>query len=146
LKKQSGTSFKIIKNMKNVQLDTIFTYHNEIAIGDVGSPVRVDDFQHLVMMIDAQTSPSFNIMFQGSISDGVPAFGSARSATNLWEYIYVTDLESGSTARGDNGIGFSAADYRLVKFPVVGLKWVNIEIDQYSTGSPTITLLKTNNA
>jgi hypothetical protein len=130
--------------MKNSQIDTLYFSTNPTE-GGVGNTVRIDDFQHIVLELSLNGTASMRLHIQGSVQESAPTFSSARSDTNHWEYIYVTDLQSGSNVAGDTGFTFAAADYRLLKLGPVALKWVNVVITEFDTGSPSIKVFKSNN-
>lgn len=113
-----------------------------------GNPVNCADYRFAMVSFatDGGGTADLTVQFQGAISDGAtaeksPAFGSAQSVTNMWDYVEVIDMEDGAAIDGDTGVapkGAPADDYRLFQVNVDGLKYFNARITTYAAGSLTI--------
>ena len=111
-----------------------------------GTPVNVSDYQYISVSLatDGGGDGAMTINFQGAISDGAtkgqtPAFGSAQSVTNMWDYVESIDREDGTVIDGDTGVAKAGADdYRLFQINIDGLKYFNAELTAWSAGEVTV--------
>lgn len=114
-----------------------------------GTNVYVRDFRNAIFFVatDGGADAALTIKFQGSIGKGIstanreesPAFGSAQSVTNQWDYIEVIDLEDGSAIDGDTGISVAGADdYRMFEAQINGLDWLNVSVTARTEGEVTV--------
>lgn len=111
-----------------------------------GLALLVDDFQHVLLTLSSASSANFTIKFQASNSDTCPAFGSAQSVTNRWDYIQVKDLQSGTAIGGDTGVAFAGTDdVRLFEVNSSGQKWICATITARAAGTVTLTAKAFNN-
>lgn len=101
-----------------------------------GVAIECKDYRHLVLSI-AATAFTGTIKVQASISNDAPAFGSAQSATNMWDYVQCVDLQSGLAIDGDTGITVSGAsnDFRLVEVNTNGLEWITVTATAKTAGA-----------
>jgi ABC-type Fe2+-enterobactin transport system substrate-binding protein len=114
---------------------------NEKAATGIGTPMSVPDFQHLIMTLSTSASANFTIKFQGSFADVCPAFGSAQSDTNRWDYVQIKDLQNNSAIDGDTGVAFAGSDdVRQFEINTNGLKWVCPVITAYAAGKVSVRL------
>jgi len=121
--------------MRNVVNYTMFSAE---AKADTSKAIMCEDFRHVVFSLSSATNATFTIKFQGSISVDAPSFDAAQSVTNQWDYIEVTDLESGSTADGATGVAFTDDDVKLEEANIDGLRWVCATITAYTDGAITL--------
>lgn len=108
-----------------------------------GKAILVEDFKNCVFSFatDGGGDAALTVKFQGSIQDTCPAFGSAQSVTNHWDYVEVVDLEDGTAIDGDTGVAVASADdYRLLEANINGLKWINAVVTARSAGEVTIKM------
>ncbi len=109
-----------------------------------GLAIFCRDFRHAILTFetDGGSDANFTVKFQGAISavdNAAPAFGSAASVTNMWDYIEVVDLEDGATINGDTGISVAGADdYRIVEMNTNGLEYLNARVTARSAGEVTV--------
>lgn len=104
-----------------------------------GVAMKVTDWEHILITLSSQDSANFTVKFQGSHSDTCPAFGSAQSATNEWDYIQIKDYQNNSAIDGDTGVAFAGTDdVRLFEFNTNGLNWVTATITARSAGSANV--------
>lgn len=105
-----------------------------------GTSLLVEDFIHIILAIHTASSANLTVKVQGSIQDTEPAWGSAQSPTNKWDYVQLKDLEDGSSLDGDNGFAVAGTDdNRLFEVNVNGLKWLNLIVTARAAGSVTAT-------
>ena len=122
---------------------TIFNAQGSTA---TGIAVLCEDYRHVIFSLatDGGSDASFTIKFQGAIDEGAttdsaPAFGSAQTVTNHWDYIEVIDLQSGTAIDGDTGVAVAGADdYRLFEANINGLKYVCARLTAYAEGEITV--------
>jgi hypothetical protein len=101
-----------------------------------GRTIDVRDFRHLVLSF-AFTAFTGTVKISGSIEDTAPAFGSAQSATNMWDYVQSVDLQSGLAIDGDTGIAVAGAssDFRLVEVNTNGLAYITVTATAKTAGA-----------
>jgi len=121
------------------------------AKGATGAGIAIPcrDYRHAIFSFatDGGGDAALTVKFQGSIGAGVkpnvintaPAFGSAQSVTNHWDYIEVIDLEDGSAIDGDTGVAVATADnYRLLEANINGLDFVCAVVTARTAGEVTV--------
>jgi hypothetical protein len=104
------------------------------AATGIGSAILVENFDHIGLTLASDTNATFTVKVQGSQQNTLPAFESAQSATNQWDYVQVKDLEDGSAIDGDTGIAFTDDDVRQFEVNTNGLRWVNVVVTAYTDG------------
>jgi len=126
-----------------------YTILNAQASAASGIAIPCEDYRHAVFFFatDGGGDANLTVKFQGSIGKGIsaanmettPTFSSAASVTNMWEYIEVIDLQSGSAIDGDTGIAVAAADdYRMAEANINGLKYLCATVTARSAGEVTV--------
>jgi hypothetical protein len=108
------------------------------AATGVGTTQDVSDYRHIILMVATASSANLTVKFQGSAEGSAPAFGSAQSVTNHWDYIEIKDLQDGSAIDGDAGISVAGTDdVRLFEVNTNGLRWFNASVTARAAGSVT---------
>lgn len=101
-----------------------------VTAAAAGAPMNVQGKQHAIIEVSTLgvgAGESVTLKFAAANSETCPAFGSAQSTTNKWDYIQVIDLEDGSAIDGDTGITISAADdVRRFEVQSNGANWINV--------------------
>lgn len=110
----------------------------------VGTPFNCRDFKHIIVAVSAAANSTLTFKFQGSIgvsatSAGSPAFATAQSITNHWDYVAAYDLQSpGTVITGDTGVSFNndtvVNNTRLYMINTDALSWFNIEVTSWTDG------------
>lgn len=114
--------------------DIIKILDGAVATGGVNGQL-VENFQHLMLSIDMDDTPTATVKVQGSIADEEPTWTSASDKDNQWSYIQLKDLADGSTVNGATGVSSSgSAVSRLFEVNINGLKWLNVIVTDYSAG------------
>lgn len=114
--------------------DIIKILDGAVATGGVNAQL-VENFQHLMLSIDMDDTPTMTLKVQGSIADAEPVWTDASSKTNQWSYIQIKDLADASTVNGATGVASSGtAVSRLFEVNVNGLKWLNVIVTAYTAG------------
>ena len=118
---------------------------NEQDATGVGLSFNCRDFKHIMVAVSGAANSTLTFKFQGSIgtsasSPDAPAFASAQSITNHWDYVAAYDLQSpGSVITGDTGVSLNndtvANNTRLYVINTDGLSWFNIEVTSWTDGS-----------
>ena len=104
------------------------TILNAKGADGVWNNILVQDFSHCVFSYatDGGTDAALTVNFQGSIQDTCPDFAVWQSVTNMWDYIEVIDLNTGSAIDWDTWVSVATNDdYRLFEANINGLKWIN---------------------
>jgi len=99
------------------------------------------DFWNNVFSIatDGWGTAALTVKFQWSSSVVKPNFDAAQSATNMWDYIEVIDLQDWTAINWDTWISVATADdYRQVEANINGLKWVTANVTAITAGSVTV--------
>ncbi len=129
--------------------------HKQIQLFDakgataVSEAINVRDYRHIVIAISAAVNSTLSYKFQGSAMDTAPAFGSAQSVTNLWDYVSVFDLNTPSTGiNGDTGVDLNndtvANNTHLYEVNTDLLQWFSLQISAWTDGSLTAYLIAAN--
>lgn len=119
------------------------------AATGIGNWVLVEGYRHLTASIDMAASANLTIKCVGSIGKGgattvttredAPDPTATQSATNMYDYIEMIDLQSGADIDGDTGIAPAGTnDHRIVNINTDGLKWINFYITARSAGNATV--------
>jgi hypothetical protein len=107
----------------------------------VWNTLTVQDFSNCVFSYatDGGWDAALTVKFQGSISETAPNFAAAQSVTNMWDYIEVIDLNTGSAIDWDTWVAVATADdYRLFEANINGLKWMNAVVTARTAWEITI--------
>ena len=79
---------------------------------------------------------------------GLTAFapGTAKSVSNLWDYIDIIDFEDGASIDGDTGLTFvNADDVRQFSVNVDSIDWLAFETSSVTDGDVNILVFGYNN-
>ena len=128
-----------------------YTILNAQGSAASGVAIPCEDFRHAIFFFatDGGSDAALTVKFQGSLGKGrapdtrdvSPAFGSAQSVTNMWDYIEVIDLEDGSAIDGDTGVSVATADdYRMLEANINGLKYICATVTARTAGEVTVTV------
>jgi len=127
-----------------------YTVLNAKGATGAGIAVPCGDFRHAIFYFatDGGGDAALTVKFQGSIGKGIgsnmdvaPAFGSAASVTNMWDYIEVVDLEDGAAIDGDTGISVATADdYRILEANINGLQYLCARVTARTEGEVTVVV------
>lgn len=125
----------------------LHTFLNAKATTGTGTALKVSDFKHIVVTIatDGGADSALTVKCQGAISDvdenGLiePAWASAQSVSNMWDYIAMYDYENAEITDGDTGfVTATADDYRQFLVNVDGIDWVNFRVTARTEGEVTV--------
>lgn len=112
-----------------------------VSTAGAGKSVSCSDFAHVIFSLatDGTGSAELIVKFQGSIKEGVVDFDSPQTASNMWDYIQVIDLENGKEINGSDGISIeNADDYRQFEANINGLKHITAKVTGYGSGAVTV--------
>ena len=123
-----------------------YTILDEKAATGIGNNVLVKDFRHLVVAIATEDSANLTLKAVGSLEETVPDFASAQADDNMYDFIEMVDLQSGSKIAGDTGISFAGTDdFRMFEVNTNGLQWLNFRVTAFVAGKVTVKLLAFHN-
>lgn len=112
------------------------------AATGVGQNIMVKDYRHLVVAIGTASNANLTLKAVGSLEETAPDFSTAQSVSNMYDFIEMVDLQSGSKVTGDTGISFSGTDdFRMFEINTNGLQWLNFKVTARSAGSVTVNLM-----
>ena len=120
------------------------------ATTGVWNTIKVSDFRHIIVSIATASSANLTVKAQWAIgtmtNESAPTFSSAQSATNMWDYVKMVDLNSGSTIAWDTWFSVTwTDDFKLYEINVNALDYINFEVTARSAGNVTIDVLCANN-
>jgi len=114
---------------------------------DLVSGVNVSDFRNAVISFATASSANLTVKVQGAIGTVPPTWTSAQSASNMWDYVQIIDLEDGNPIDGDTGVSCAGTDdFRLFEVNVNALDWINVIVTARSAGNVTVKATLTDNA
>ena len=120
---------------RDVKEYTILNLANADA-ATTGVKIECRDFRHLVLSF-AGTAFTGTVKFQGSIQNDAPDFSASQSATNMWDYVQVVDLQTGLAIDGDTGVSVAGAgsDFRQFEMNTNGLAWMTVTATAKTAGA-----------
>lgn len=130
---------------------------HEITVLDAKGETGVDNangfdvssYRHITLSFatDGGADANLTAKVQGSIQETAPTWTSAQSASNMWDYVAMYDLnDPSSVVTGDTGFSVAGADdYKNYIINVDGLKWLNVNITARSEGELTVKMRNFNN-
>ncbi len=124
------------------------TVLNDTATTGAGVVVNVTPYRHVAVSIatDGGADASMTVKAQGSIQVSEPAFGSAQSKTNHWDYVEMIDAEDGASVAGDTGWSVAGADdYRLFYINTDNLRWLTLNLTARAQGEVTVKVMGADN-
>lgn len=109
------------------------------AHSGTGTAFPIEGYEKIFLQLGTDTSCNGTIKFQISFSDSCPAFGSAQSVTNNWDYVDVIDLQNGSSIDGDTGVSLAGTDdVRNLEMNAGGARWICATITAHTAGNWTL--------
>jgi hypothetical protein len=100
--------------------------------------------RHVVMQV-AMTGFTGTVKFAGSNADAVPAFGSAASNTNPWDFVKGVNLIDGSAVNGGTGlVGAATTAVYQVEMNTNLMKWFSAIISGAAGGTITVKAIGIN--
>ena len=109
----------------------------------VWNSISVKDFKNVSMLFatDGWGDAALVVKFQWSIWETAPDFSAAQSVTNMWDYVEVVDLNSGSAINWDTWITVATADdYRQLEFNTNGLTYINAIVSWRTAWEVTVAV------
>jgi len=107
--------------------------------------LNTSSYRNTLISVFASTGSTGTIKVKGSNEDE-PAFGSAVSATNKWDYVGIVNLNSHQEITGDTGVVYTGATgVEIFEVNVNAFKWITVELTGYSAGEFTVEACQTNN-
>jgi hypothetical protein len=123
-----------------------FTVLNAAAATGSGNRFDCKDYENVVVRLSAALNSSLTVKFQGAVTDSAPAFGSAQSEANHWDYVAAYDLQNPSSIiAGDTGVTLNndtaANNCRQYIVNTAYLSYFNIDVSAYTDGAVTATVI-----
>jgi len=113
------------------------------AVG-VGTTLAVSDIKTLTFWVATSgmgAGDTIKIYIAGSLADEEPDFSATKSASNVWDYVGVKDLNTFGMIPGDSGIEFSEADdVRQLEINIDGLRYVTAIVDTITDATTSVTV------
>lgn len=114
------------------------------AATGTGATIAVQDWDEIILEVATASSANLTLLVQGSTSETAPIFGSAKTSTNVWDYLAYEDCDATSSnaptvTAGATGFVFSGTDdVRQVRVKMKGLRWLSATVSIRSAGNVTI--------
>ena len=113
-----------------------YTILNAKGATGIGNVIDVRDCQQITVAYATSGTTTATVKFAGANKEASPTFSSAQSATNIWDYVAVLDLNSGSAITGDTGIALSGSDdVRLLEINTTSLSYITIIVTAWTQGA-----------
>lgn len=128
-----------------------YTLLSAKAADGIDKVIDVRDFQHVIISIATAGTATLTVKIGGSVGDGTtadapPDFTAAVTATNMWDYLGLINLQSGAAVTGDTGLAAAGADvFEQYEINVNGIKWVCPIVSGRSAGTVTVKAICFNN-
>lgn len=110
-----------------------------------GDGLSVVYYRNIGISVATQAATG-TLKFQASLADTEPAWGSAQSPTNAWDYVQVVDTEDGSAIDGDTGITLAnTTDVRMFESNSNNYRWFNAIMSGSVSGTTTVNVKPADN-
>lgn len=116
------------------------------AANTITDPIFVGDFKTIQLAITGAGGADFTFRALGAtrmsprLVDTQPDFGSAASASNPWDYIFMQNMQDAVNYNGDTGIVFASNVTEQVEINVEGISWIGFQISSYVAGNVTVEM------
>lgn len=108
---------------------------NAVAADGASAAILMADFRNIEIEID-MVGFTGTVKVAGSNADAPPAFGSAATAANPWDYIKCINQIDGSSVNGGTGVsGTATTSTTQLEANTNAFKWVALIVSGYSAGS-----------
>jgi len=115
---------------------------NAVVATGAGTALDVSEYDTILIMVASSATATATIQIQGTGMQTEPAWTTAQSATNVWDYREIIDLEDGTVLDGDTGIAFSgtavADTVRQFELNCKSLTWVNARVTAWTAEGLTV--------
>lgn len=109
---------------------------NGVTESGIGNPILVADYDHVIIHLDLEDSPTATVKVKGSVSRDLPDFSAAQANDNRYDFIQVKDLEDGSSIDGDTGVAVAgSADHRVLEVNTNHITWLTLDVTAYTAGT-----------
>lgn len=119
------------------------------ASATTGTPIRVRDFQNIVLSLATEGNSSLTLQVQGTVVDSetAPDFSASATFANRWDYIAVFDyIDPTTVIPGGTGISTRGTDIvRNLLVNTDALCWICVTITSYSAGAVSVDCIGFNN-
>jgi hypothetical protein len=139
VKDVTTNTFKVNTLSTGVEADITGTGSGTHAFHLQGRKIFVGncDFINISVFGNASVN-SITLKAIGSNQETAPNFAGTLSATNMYDYIDIIDLEDASGIDGDTGITPGASEVRQFSANVDGLNWLSLAKTAWTAGNVTV--------
>lgn len=113
--------------------------------GVIADPINVAHAKTVTVAMGAANGSALDVKCQGSVGSAAATFGTAASQSNMWDYIGMYDLNSALHVAGDTGVTLGSNEVRIFEVNVNAINWLSFEVDNYSSGSVTLEVIRVDN-
>lgn len=113
---------------------------------DIGWSINVKNYENKEITLDTDggADAEMTVKFQGSHQRTEPDFSAAQTPSNQWEYIAITDLNSGTFYAGSTGFSIPQSgntdEHKTFNIEDNSIKWINCIISGYVAGEVTVKI------
>lgn len=129
----------------STQLDRSAREHtclSAVVATGAGTALDVTEYDTVLIMTAASATATATIKIQGTGMSTEPTWGSAQTATNVWDYKETIDVEDGSLIDGDDGIAFAgaavAATVRQFEVNTSAMTWINANVTAWTAAGISV--------
>lgn len=129
-----------VSNERLTKLTPIFTAQ---AADDVSDNLKVKHYDYMVVQLGTAAGTDGSFFVRGTV-DKDTDLTSAQSATNIWGYKYMYNLDSGAGIPGSTGVTPGASYFNEFKVNIDGAYYLALEISGMTAGAYTANIYGVN--
>lgn len=129
--------------MRTLLKHTLF--NQKASTGFSTTPVNVSAYQNVILAVVGANTSALTMKLQGGIglNDIVPDFSAAQGESNLWDYVRLIDMESGTALAGDTGSVLAANDVKFYKVDTSLIEWLSAHVSAFTSGRVSAYIIAT---
>lgn len=111
-------------------------FDGQAATG-VSAMVDVSSFQHIVLTLAGEGTPTATVKLRGSVAHSILDVDLSQAADkdNPWDYVATYDLQDAAKINGDDGLSFAGSnEVRQLLVNTDHIKALALEVSAYTAG------------
>lgn len=122
------------------------TLLNAVTATGASEAINVSTFSEFMLDLFTSGGASCTVKFKGSMMKAKPDFGSAKSATNRWDYLQTIKFDEGTAYDGTTGVVIAGTDVqKILEVNASGLQWIGADVTARVGGTISVFLTATKN-
>lgn len=122
------------------------TLFDAVTANGASEAINVATYSEFMLSLFTSGSASGTIKFVGSIQKDKPNFGSAKSATNRWDYLQTIKFDEGTAYDGNTGVVMAGTDVqKIMEVNASGMQWIGCVLSSRTAGTYNVHLVATKN-